>query len=666
MHWIDVSIVIFYLIAIAIVGLCVSGRASKGTGDYFLGGRNIPWYILGISGMATFVDMGGTARQCAGYLLFGAKGFWLCFDGAIALLLSFQMIYAAKWMRRSEVMTNAEWMIFRFGPGAQGQIARLVSACSALVVCVALMSFFFIGTSQVLPVFIPEQTLQIGRFVAEHVMPASWQAANSRAGEIESVESISNPISSGSVGITAPPIFSEQVMISLGSRCISAGLMSLIALYTVCSGFYGVVVTDVVQAGLIFVLILIVAYKAFILGTPEYFDDYAPQAWLSLWPQNGIWTPEVPAAFSELGSYGEIAISFGALLVFWIANNILQGMATPFDAWTAQRYYAAKDEREASLCASLWIVLWSFRFLLLAGVGVIALSHQESIVDPEHALSVVILEAMPIGVVGLLFAALLAAQMSTVDTTANSSAAYFVNDIYMPFMRPKADKKECMKISYLITLLLMVAGTVIGMWLPNVDTIWGWIMMGLFVGTLPPNIAKWFWWRTNGYCFAAGSIAGIVAALCVKLHTLFSASVVEASPILFWLSELPRYWGFSIVFACSAAFTLAVALLTTPCDSQVIRSFYEKTRPFGFWGPVRDECQASIVEQARSENRDDLLALPIACVWQTSLFLLMSSIVLKRWGEVTALLVVTLITSYGVYKLWYLRLKRPIPNFDSH
>ena len=141
MATIDVIIIIGYLIGIAALGLWVGRKGSDSLDDYFLGGRHIPWFILGISGMTNFIDMGGTARQAAWYYLLGSKGFWVCLDGAVALLLSFQMVYAAKWLRRSNCLTNAEWMTFRFGAGRDGQVARVTSAIGALAICVAIMTF---------------------------------------------------------------------------------------------------------------------------------------------------------------------------------------------------------------------------------------------------------------------------------------------------------------------------------------------------------------------------------------------------------------------------------------------------------------------------------------------------------------------------------------------
>lgn len=604
---VDFAIIIGYLLFITSVGLWYSRKASKGSDDYFLGGRSIPWYLLGISGMANFVDMGGTARQCAGYLLYGAKGFWLCLDGAVALLLSFQMIYIAKWLRRSQVMTNAEWMIFRYGDIKQGKSARIVSAVSALVLCAALMTFFFVGTAKVLPVFVPGLVEWCGSYFSE--------------------------------------ILGAQVN---GANVIAIAFMTLVAFYTITAGFYGVIYTDFVQAFMIFALIGFVSWKAFTVGTPEYIAQYAPEGWNRLWPSGGEWF-----SLDFLGKFdGEATKSyanklpiFGTLIIFWMLNNTLQGAATPFDSWTAQRYYAAKNEREAALSVGQWIVLWSFRFLLMAGIGVLALKFvgTDGMGDPEHALSVVIREVMPVGITGLLLAALFAAQMSTVDSTANSSAAYFVNDVYKPFFKPHATDKQMMRMSYIITFVLIIIGMIIGLTVTNVDSIWSWIMSGLFVGALPPNIAKWFWWRANGWSFTWGTVCGLLAAI-----------LTQAVPAL---NGLPAYWSFTFVFGMASIGTIASALLTEPTEIATVVKFYEQTKPFGFWGPVKKVANVKIVAEACKENRQDLLNLPIACTWHISLFLLMSSLIFRDWVVIVTCSVVMAACSFILYHTWYKTLR---------
>ena len=129
----DYGVIICYFLITIGVGLYLSKKASGSIDEYFRGGRNIPWFILGISGMATFLDMSGTMLHVSYFYMLGVKGYWVCYRGAIGLALAFLMIFIGKWMNRSKVMTNAELMEFRFGSGRQGHLARVLCALSILI-----------------------------------------------------------------------------------------------------------------------------------------------------------------------------------------------------------------------------------------------------------------------------------------------------------------------------------------------------------------------------------------------------------------------------------------------------------------------------------------------------------------------------------------------------
>jgi len=126
LNQIDLTIIAVYFLLVTGVGLFVAKRASGSIENYFLAGRNIPWYILGISGMATFIDIAGTMLQVSFFYMLGVKGYWVAYRGAVALFLAFLMIFMAKWLNRSGYMTNAEWISFRFGKEKQGQTALIV------------------------------------------------------------------------------------------------------------------------------------------------------------------------------------------------------------------------------------------------------------------------------------------------------------------------------------------------------------------------------------------------------------------------------------------------------------------------------------------------------------------------------------------------------------
>ncbi len=570
----DISIIIEYFILVTLAGLYFSKKAAHSMDDYFLGARSIPWFLLGISGMATYLDMSGTMLQSSFFYMLGAKGYWVAYRGAVALSLAFLMIFIAKWMNRSKVMTNAEWMVFRFGTGKGGESARLLAAVSTVIMAICFMAYFFIGSGKFLSMYFPFLTPNVAAVI----------------------------------------------------------FFGIVMLYTVASGFYGVVYTDLLQSILIIAVIGFVTVKALAIGTPEYFEEFSSPQWRQLIPTS--LEMEMPQGYENM--------KFLALLVlFWIVANVFQGFAQPFDAWTSQRYYAARDERESSLVACQWILLFSLRFLLMMGVGVLAIGISSKIAEPEMALNSVIEAYFPIGLKGVFIAALIAAAMSTLDSTVNSSAAYFVKDIYKAHICPKASNSHLIKVSYLATAGFMVLGVVLGWNIPNINSIWAWIVMGLITGMLAPNIFKWFWWRFNGIGYAAGMASGLVSAIIHRMA----------------FGDAPEYMTFLFVIAFSTAGTVIGTFLGKPTEMETLVRFYKQTKPFGFWGPVRKFCDNVDIDQIRKENRRDLLLLLPACIWQVVLFWVMTALIIKKWTSFSVNLALFMVLSFVLYKYWYRNLK---------
>ena len=578
MNLIDQWIIVLYFVVILLIGFIVSKRARSSVEGFFLGGNKIPWYLLGVSGMASFIDLSGTAFQVAFFFLLGAKGFWVGFQGNVALLLAFLMIFMGKWLYRSKVMTNAELVLLRFGKNRQGDIARIATVVSILVIVLAFLGYFFVGAVKVLPDYIP--------------------------------------------------FFENPKVTALFFFCI-------VGVITIMSGFQGVVFTDLLQSFLMLGLIVYVGIKAYMTLTPEYVTEFASTEWTHFFPSDGNWTQNLTGSLSSMNP-------LGILLIFWIIANLLQGFAMPFDAWTSQRYYAARNERESSLIAWQWICLYGLRFFLMAGLGILAVGIAKSITDPEMALTKVIGQLIPVGIKGVLLSALIAAAMSTANSFVNASASYFVNDIYKPFIRPDASQKRLVRVSAITTGALLVFGVVIGWMFDSITAIWGWIVMGLLTGTLPPNILKWLWWRLNGIGYLCGMISGIIAACIVQL----------------FFASAPVYIVFCIVFVLSTIGTIAGNFLGKTPDMKDLVEFYSRIRPFGFWGPVKKLCDGTMVAKADKENRRDLLLLIPAVIWQVALFYLWTAIVFRQYVDLWICVAVIIITSAILYKYWYKNLKK--------
>lgn len=568
----DYGIIIFFFASLVIVALYFSKRASGSVKDYFLGGNKIPWYILGVSGVAAYIDMSGTLLQTSFYYMFGMKGFLFTFRGAIALIISFYMVYVAKWLNRSKVMTNAEWMTFRFGRGKQGDLSQLLSAIAAIVMVFAFMSYFFIGA---------------GKFISGYV-----------------------PLSENMCAIL---------------------FFAIVLLFILAAGFYGVVFTDLFQSLLIFIIIIFLTIKAMQIGTPEYYEKFASQEWMSMKP---TWKLDVPAGYETMKN-------FGLLLIFWIFSQTVMGFGQPHDAWSAQKFYAAKNEKESSMVAWQWVVMYSIRFAFMMAIGILAISLVDQITDPEKALNAVIKTYIPGGLKGVLIAGMIAAGVSSLASIVNSSTAYFVQDIYQKYLNPRAGKKHLVYISYLSTGLIMVVGIVIGYFIPNITSIWGWILMGLFTGMLPPNIIKWYWWRFNGLGYAFGMLFGIIGAL------LFQA--------FFGFAE--EYFAFLFVLPISAVGSVIGTFIGKPTENETLVKFYKQVRPYGLWNPIRKQVDPQLVKKVKKEGTRDMLLIAPALIWQVSIYYMMTVMVAKRWLEFFVSLAIVALTSFILYKYWYKNLK---------
>ncbi|NES85023.1 MAG: sodium:solute symporter, partial [Moorea sp. SIO2B7] len=145
MHLIDYIIIAIYLLSIVILGFVLQKKASEGIESYFLGNRNLPWWALGASGMASNTDIAGTMVITALIYALGTKGFFIEIRGGIVLVMVFFMIFMGKWTRRANVMTLAEWMHLRFGKGREGNLARIISAIANLVISIWIISYFAVG-----------------------------------------------------------------------------------------------------------------------------------------------------------------------------------------------------------------------------------------------------------------------------------------------------------------------------------------------------------------------------------------------------------------------------------------------------------------------------------------------------------------------------------------
>jgi len=609
MHALDYVIVIVYLIAMVVVGLWMQRKAKKGIESYFLGDRNLPWWALGASGMSSNLDISGTMIIVALVYAIGAKGFYIEIRGGVTLIMAFLMIYMGKWNRRSKVMTVAEWMTLRFGKGPQGDMARLIQAITSIIFTIAMITYFAIGGGKFLDSFlgIPKSwTLQIGSIV-------------------------------------------------IGTEFWAAFILIAIAMiYTVASGLYGVIWTDVFQGILIFMAIAYVVIRALGLQLPEAFAVGMPlkdggfmqvqtsfREWVSLAPQ---WRLNIPAE-SDYSMYNV----FGVLVMFYLFKVILEGSGGTGN-YMIQRYYAARNDREAGLLSLFWTGLLSFRWPFIAALAVWGISLGSGITDPEMVLPAVV-TVLPVGIKGFLIAGLMAAAMSTFDSTVNAGAAYWVKDIYQQYINPHATDKQLMKHSYGASILIVVLGLALTVFIKNINEIWSWITMGLGAGLLIPQLVRWYWHRLNGYGYAIGVGAGMLTAILWKIFMKTG---------LLPDSLAPEYYAFIAASLMSLLGIIIGTLATRPIDEKITANFYNVTRPFGAWKKYREMLPEHVRLGIKKENKRDIISVILAVPWQLSLFMFMMNLVFKAWGQALVLGLVFLGLSVGLYFTWFRHLSTEV------
>src|SRR3954451_6699167 len=150
----DQLIVVAYLAAIMGIGFAMKRRASKGMSSYFLGGRRLPWWALAMSGSSSYFDITGTMWIVSTFIVLGLKGMWVHWLWGFPIT-AFYLAYMGKWIRRSDVMTGAEWMKTRFGAGRAGDMARLSYTLFAILTIPALLGYGAIGMGKFGSIFLP-------------------------------------------------------------------------------------------------------------------------------------------------------------------------------------------------------------------------------------------------------------------------------------------------------------------------------------------------------------------------------------------------------------------------------------------------------------------------------------------------------------------------------
>ena len=653
----DIAIIVIYLVFITAMGFILKRKASAGIESYFLGGRRIPWWVLGASGMASNLDVTGTMVAISWIFLLGLNGYWNLMSGHTCIMIAVYMVMTGKWMRRTGAMTSAEWMEMRFGSGKAGQAARQLTAYSNIIAVIGGTMYFLIGTGKFVAEYVPLESLW--NLPSEAAINAAFQtelALVAEHGRVILGEGVSTAQALAAAVADGMAVPAEPIMPFFSEEFVCAGIIVLIALvYTMASGYYGVVFTDLFQGFLIGFIVIYVAVRAFMMV------GESPEAFRAIEAIPPFWENVIPPWRWDTAKYGQLYKGFEMMLpicFFFTARSVVSGFGGT-QGYMAQRWLSCRDDREAGLMSFLWVHLLAFRWPFIIGaaaIGYILMSKDAAMAeaiqaDPERVLPFILMDRDVIGVgfFGLIMASLLATGMSSFDSGVNAGASFVVRDIYQRYLRPKANDKELIRVSYVATILIVIVAVLLSKSVKNINDIWTWLMVGLGGGGFIPMLLMWYWPRMNGQGFAAGLGAGMVAAIGQRLIA------PDLGPIM--------------IFVCSATpsliLTILVSWMTPEADIEHVKAFYKRVRPFGFWGKVRVHFTEESLERTRKENRRDLLAVFIATPWQALLFFVPMLLIIHAWTKFWVCLAVLIALYVALYFVWLRHLRQPSPELEE-
>jgi SSS family transporter len=488
----DLAVVAAYLLLIFSAGMLLTRRASRSVDDFFIGGRHMPWWLIGVSMAATNFSIDTPVSLTHFIRREGIAGVWFFWASAIsALLVAF--LFARLW-RRSGVMTDAEIIEHRYG-GRPAAALRLFKG-------------FYFG-------------VLFNAFIMGWVFLAIIKVLG---------------------GLTDLPV--EWILV---------GATSLALVYTLASGFYGVVITDFIQyfialAGSVTLAILAVNEVGGLSALVSGIEQQGMERKLHFVPDMGR------------DNLGPVSVFLTYILVQWWAHKYADGGGKHI-----QRMLSAKNEQHAFAATLLYafinyaVQVWPWILTALASLLLFA-----QLPDPEHAYSMTMAKVLPAGLLGLVLASLIGAFMSTIDTHLNLGASYMINDIYRRFIHREASEAHYVWMSRLAMLILLAISVVLALNMESVAEAWKFLLT-FAAGAGPVWIIRWYWWRVNAW-------------------SEFSA-MIGSGAIASWINFAHGDWLYSqklvITVVATGAIWIPVTLLTAPVARDRLLAFVEQIRPGG-------------------------------------------------------------------------------------
>ncbi len=522
----DWVVLIFFMALFVIIGIRFRSKDTGGLAGFFLGGRQLPWYIAGVSMVATTFAADTPLWVTEKIAQHGISGNWLWWNMLIGGMLT-TFFFARLW-RRAEIITELELLEIRYS----GAVARWLRGVKAVY---------------------------LGLFL--NVIIIGWV----NAALISIIE----------VFFEVPY---ETAFWTVG------GALVLVAIYSSVAGLLGIAITDFVQFIIAMtgcIILAIVVLNAPEVGGVEGLKEKLPAWRLSLFPKLGSGTDVASGLFSlSAGAF------FSYLFLQWWASWY-PGAEPGGGGYISQRMMSAKNEKHA-VYSSLFFQIahyclrpWPW---IIVGLCALVLYPDLALEESGKGFIMTMRDFLPVGLKGLLLAGFLSAYMSTISTQLNWGSSYLTNDLYKRFIRPEkgfesTDKanRNYVAAGRIITLIIMLVGLGVTTQIKMIDEAAQFLIAsGAGLGMV--LIMRWYWWRINAWSELSATLAPVIG-LAIARYIL---------PDYLPQSFFSHNGAFIFTVAFTSVVWLAVTFITQPTDKAVLSSFYNKVKPGGWWRPFQN------------------------------------------------------------------------------
>lgn len=545
LQFIDISIIVLYLATMVMLGWFLRKKARQNKESYLMGGKKLPWYMLGMSDASDMFDISGTMWMVALCFVYGIKSIWIPWLWPVFNQV-FNMMYLSKWLRRSNANTGAEWLATRFGLKGKGiKGSHSIVVAFALIGCLGFLAYGFIGLGKFIEIFVPWEAIK--DYVPFHIAP-------------------------------------QYVAHFYGI------VFTLFAMfYSILGGMHSIVLGDLIKYAIMTIGCFAIAIIAMIHLNGNTLN--VPKGWSDPffgWNLNLDWTGIVSEANKKIADDGFSL--FGIFFMMMLLKGVFAAAAGPAPNYDMQKILSTKSPKEASkMTGFVSIILLPVRYSMVIGLAVLGLLYYNQLnlsngaggIDFERVLPATINNFLPVGILGLVLTGLLGAFMGTFSGTLNAAQAYIVNDIYLKYVNPNASNKKIISMNYVTGVLVVAVGVFFGFLAKDVNEILQWIVGGLYGGYVASNVLKWYWWRFNANGFFWGMTAGVGGALIMPYAISWAASNGYIT------QTLPLYW-WPVLFVLSVAGCFIGTYTAPPTEIEILKKFYKTVRPWGFWKPVHE------------------------------------------------------------------------------